>query len=157
MRGFLVLTRSKKSLFSLSSSLVADDKRGFRPHSKKATISGRFQHERFPSIGLSLFSHYSLFLLLSLQMIKEGLDHIPRKPSSRGDFSMRGFLVLARSNETCTGLLTAEDIKAQHLKAELAVLSCCQTGMGQVTGKLQQLSAQIGGFSLSVHKSNPTN
>ncbi|XP_072045038.1 uncharacterized protein [Amphiura filiformis] len=56
------------------------------------------------------------------------------EPSPAGDFSMRGFLVLARTNDSCSGLLTAEEIKDQQLKAEVAVLSCCQTGIGQVTG-----------------------
>ena len=53
---------------------------------------------------------------------------------------MRGFLVLARSNDTCSGILTAEDIKALQLKAEVAVLSCCQTGKGQVTGKYENIA-----------------
>ncbi|XP_022094203.1 tetratricopeptide repeat protein 28-like isoform X2 [Acanthaster planci] len=69
-----------------------------------------------------------------VKMIKEGAHTCQPERAATGDFSMRGFLVLARSHENCSGLLMAEDVKDQRLKAEVAVLSCCQTGKGQVTG-----------------------
>ena len=78
--------------------------------------------------------------ILSLsQMIKEGGDICRPERVPTGDFSMRGFLVLARSHENCSGLLMAEEVKGHGLKAEVAVLSCCQTGKGQVTGEFALL------------------
>ena len=53
---------------------------------------------------------------------------------AHGDFTLRGFIVLARSDEYCNGLLMAEEVRRMNLKAELVVLSCCDTGLGKVTG-----------------------
>ena len=51
-----------------------------------------------------------------------------------GDFHMTGFLVLSKSGDGCNGRLTAEDVGMMKLNAELVVLSCCETGLGKVTG-----------------------
>ena len=53
---------------------------------------------------------------------------------SHGDFSMKGLVVLAKSGNDCNGLLTAEEVRCMELNAELVVLSCCDTGLGKVTG-----------------------
>ena len=53
---------------------------------------------------------------------------------SHGDFSMKGFIVLTKSGLECNGILTAEEVRGMELKAELVVLSCCDTGLGKVTG-----------------------
>ena len=53
---------------------------------------------------------------------------------SHGDFRMPGFIVLAKSDTKCYGILTAEEIREMKLNAELVVLSCCETGLGKVTG-----------------------
>ena len=53
---------------------------------------------------------------------------------SHGDFSMKGLVVLAKSGNDCNGLLTAEEVRSMELNAELVVLSCCDTGLGKVTG-----------------------
>lgn len=55
---------------------------------------------------------------------------------SHGDYSMQGLIVLAKSEDgsTCNGLLTAEEVRSMQLHAELVVLSCCDTGLGKVTG-----------------------
>ena len=53
---------------------------------------------------------------------------------SHGDFSMKGLIVLAKSESNCNGLLTAEEVRGMELNAELVVLSCCDTGLGKVTG-----------------------
>jgi CHAT domain-containing protein len=53
-----------------------------------------------------------------------------------GDFSdrvMPGAVVLAASGQD-DGLLTANEIFEMKLKAELVVLSACQTGLGRITG-----------------------
>ena len=53
---------------------------------------------------------------------------------SHGDFSMKGRIVLAKSGLECNGILTAEEVRGMELNAELVVLSCCDTGLGKVTG-----------------------
>ena len=53
---------------------------------------------------------------------------------SHGDFSMKGLIVLTKSGLECNGILTAEEVRGMELKAELVVLSCCDTGLGKVTG-----------------------
>ncbi|KAJ7378659.1 hypothetical protein OS493_021961 [Desmophyllum pertusum] len=53
---------------------------------------------------------------------------------SHGDFSMKGLIFLAKSGLECNGTLTAEEVRGMELNAELVVLSCCDTGLGKVTG-----------------------
>ncbi|XP_029195923.2 tetratricopeptide repeat protein 28-like [Acropora millepora] len=53
---------------------------------------------------------------------------------SHGDFSMKGLVFLSKSGNDCDGRLTAEEVSHLKLKAELVVLSCCETGLGKVTG-----------------------
>ncbi|MEO1397067.1 MAG: CHAT domain-containing protein [Cyanobacteria bacterium J06634_5] len=47
---------------------------------------------------------------------------------------MQGALALAIADDQQDGLLTAREISALSLRAELAVLSACDTGLGQITG-----------------------
>ena len=54
---------------------------------------------------------------------------------AHGDFTHRGFIVLAKSDEQCNGFLTAEEVRRMKLNAELVVLSCCDSGLGKVTGE----------------------
>lgn len=53
---------------------------------------------------------------------------------SHGDFSMKGLVFLSKSGNDCDGRLTAEEVRDIKLDAELVVLSCCETGLGKVTG-----------------------
>ena len=70
-------------------------------------------------------SQHNMIHLASHAMVDEEESH--------GDYSMRGFIVLARSNENCNGILTAEEISQMNINAELVVLSCCNTALGKVT------------------------
>ena len=51
-----------------------------------------------------------------------------------GDYSIKGAIVLARSDASCSGILTSTEIQKLPLSSELVVLSCCRTGRGKVTG-----------------------
>ncbi len=53
---------------------------------------------------------------------------------SHGDFSMKGLIILTKSGVECNGILSAEEVRGMELRAELVVLSCCDTGLGKVTG-----------------------
>ncbi|CAI8024972.1 Tetratricopeptide repeat protein 28 [Geodia barretti] len=51
-----------------------------------------------------------------------------------GDYSIKGAVVLAKSDASCSGILTSTEIQKLPLSSELVVLSCCRTGRGKVTG-----------------------
>ena len=51
-----------------------------------------------------------------------------------GDYSIKGAVVLAKSDTSCSGILTSPEIQRISLSSELVVLSCCRTGRGKVTG-----------------------
>ena len=69
--------------------------------------------------------HYNVIHLASHAMVDEEDTH--------GDYSMRGFILLAKSNEDCDGILTAKEISEMKINAQLVVLSCCNTALGKVT------------------------
>lgn len=61
-------------------------------------------------------------------------DHlIGAHRDEEGDYAVRGAIILSRSDEHCSGVLTSKEIQGMKLQAELAVLSCCKTACGKVT------------------------
>ncbi|XP_076327100.1 tetratricopeptide repeat protein 28-like isoform X2 [Tachypleus tridentatus] len=51
-----------------------------------------------------------------------------------GDYLMRGFVILAPSSDECEGILLAREIEQVPCSCQLVMLSCCETGLGKVTG-----------------------
>ncbi|XP_013786947.1 tetratricopeptide repeat protein 28-like [Limulus polyphemus] len=51
-----------------------------------------------------------------------------------GDYLMRGFVILAPSSDQCEGILLAREIEQVPCSCQLVMLSCCETGLGKVTG-----------------------
>ncbi len=52
-----------------------------------------------------------------------------------GDYSVKGAIVLAKSNKKCSGILTSSEIQSLDLSScELITLSCCRTACGKVSG-----------------------
>ncbi|XP_035218042.1 tetratricopeptide repeat protein 28-like [Stegodyphus dumicola] len=49
------------------------------------------------------------------------------------DYSMRGCLLLAPSDENCYGVVEAKEIAATECICQLVTLSCCETGLGTLT------------------------
>ncbi|KFM66175.1 Tetratricopeptide repeat protein 28, partial [Stegodyphus mimosarum] len=50
------------------------------------------------------------------------------------DYSMRGCLLLAPSDKNCYGVVEAKEIAATECTCQLVTLSCCETGLGTLTG-----------------------
>lgn len=53
--------------------------------------------------------------------------------SEGSDYAVKGAVILSRSHEGCSGIITSKEIQSMKLNAELAVLSCCKTACGKVT------------------------
>ena len=52
-----------------------------------------------------------------------------------GDYSVKGAIVLAKSNHLCSGILTSSEVQGLDLSAcQLLTLSCCRTACGKVSG-----------------------
>ena len=51
------------------------------------------------------------------------------------DFSTKGAIILAKSSEGCSGMLTSLEVQSMTITAELVVLSCCKTALGRVTNE----------------------
>ena len=53
----------------------------------------------------------------------------------KGDYSIKGAIVLAKSNNLCSGILTSSEVQGLDLSAcQLLTLSCCRTACGKVSG-----------------------
>ena len=65
---------------------------------------------------------------------QEALDHSSvSHDTSYNDYTMKGGMVLAKSDEECSGILTSFEVQQMHIQAELVVLSCCKTAQGRMT------------------------
>lgn len=52
-----------------------------------------------------------------------------------GDYSTKGAIILSKSNDSCSGILTSTELQQLDLSScELLTLSCCWTACGKVTG-----------------------
>lgn len=83
--------------------------------------------------------HYNIIHLATHAILGDSLaEHLSEFRDSDtykdGDYSIKGAVVLAKSDELCSGILTSTEIQKIPLKTELVVLSCCRTGCGKVTG-----------------------
>ena len=65
---------------------------------------------------------------------EDPFNHTSSTPSvAYDDFSNKGTIVLAKSDEGCSGMLTSLEVQNMMIPAELVVLSCCKTAQGRVT------------------------
>ena len=82
--------------------------------------------------------HFSVIHLATHAILEDSLsDHLASSElttsKSDGDYGIKGAIVLAKSNSSCSGVLTSSEIKELNLNCELFVLSCCNTARGKVT------------------------
>lgn len=83
--------------------------------------------------------HYNIIHLATHAILGDSLaEHLSNVSESNthkdGDYSIKGAVVLAKSDASCSGILTSTEIQEMSLNSELVVLSCCRTGCGKVTG-----------------------
>lgn len=88
---------------------------------------------------IQLLPHFPIVHLATHAILEESLtDHIMASDDtthfSVGDYSVKGAIVLAKSNNSCSGVLTSSEILDLDLNCNLFVLSCCNTACGKVTG-----------------------
>ena len=58
-----------------------------------------------------------------------------RVGSLTGDYSVKGAIVLAKSDQSCSGILTSSEIQHLNLSScQLMTLSCCRSACGAVSG-----------------------
>ena len=50
-----------------------------------------------------------------------------------GDYTTKGSIILAKSSESCSEILTSSEIQEANISAELVVLSCCKMAHGKLT------------------------
>ena len=78
---------------------------------------------------------FSIIHLATHAILENSIDDLSESQgTSNGDYSVKGAIILAKSNPFCSGVLTSTEIQALDLNTELFVLSCCNTARGKVTG-----------------------
>ena len=90
------------------------------------------------------FSKYSVIHLATHAIVEASLsDHLNAAELNTkldaydvGDYSVKGAIILARSDPICSGVLTSSEIEKLKLDptCELVILSCCNTARGKITG-----------------------
>ena len=88
------------------------------------------------------FSEYPVIHLATHAIVKDSLsDHLAALDAADtkldiGDYSVKGAIILAKSDPDCSGVLTSSEIEKLVLEpsCELVVLSCCNTACGKITG-----------------------
>lgn len=97
---------------------------------KRAVVSGFHRHS-----VIHLATHAIVAASLS-DLIAAAESDSEVKPYNVGDYSVKGAIILARSDSSCSGVLTSSEIEKLRLEpsCELVVLSCCNSGCGKITG-----------------------
>ncbi len=88
---------------------------------------------------LSGFSDYSVIHLATHAILESSLNSEAESTPNQynvGNYEMKGAIILAKSDESCSGVLTSSEIETLKVdpSCELVVLNCCNTGKGTVTG-----------------------
>ena len=87
----------------------------------------------------SLPQHHSVIHLATHALLGDSVDeHLEVVETSnkqdRGDYTVKGAVVLARSGPSCSGILTSREVQDLDLSGcQLVTLSCCSTARGKVT------------------------
>lgn len=67
--------------------------------------------------------------------VAEHLEAVQTNSNQDGDYTVKGAIVLGRSDATCSGILTSHEVQALDLSCcQMITLSCCRTACGKVTG-----------------------
>lgn len=82
--------------------------------------------------------HFASHALLGDSLIEHELaldsDRV-NKADLTGDYSIKGAIVLAKSNESCSGILTSSELQSTDLSScQLMTLSCCRSARGTISG-----------------------
>ena len=88
---------------------------------------------------LAGFTKYPVVHLATHAILESSLDSIEEptpKQYEVGNYEVKGAIILAKSDDSCNGILTSSEIEGLKLDSgsELVVLNCCNTGKGTITG-----------------------
>lgn len=97
---------------------------------KKAVLDGFSKHSVI-HLATHAIVEASLADILASEVGDEKVDTY-----DIGDYSIKGAIILAKSDSQCSGVLTSVELEELSLEptCELVVLSCCKTGRGKITG-----------------------
>lgn len=69
-----------------------------------------------------------------LHLATHACPEIPDTENKEGNYLMQGCLLLAPSHDQCNGVLVAQEIADSLCTCQFVLLSCCETGLGKLTG-----------------------